>query len=80
MSRPRIFSTNPPPGDYILTTSGLSWNLDRRTDTGGMLRIHAGEQNRQTAVVKLLGLAEQDRSDAWEIFGTDTYRLLKRYR
>lgn len=80
MSRPRIFSNDPPPGDYILTTSGLTWNLDRRTATGGMMRIHAGERNRQSALATLLGLAEQDRSDAWETFGTDTYRLIKRYR
>ena len=80
MSPARTFSTNPPPGDYILTTSGVTWNLDRRTAAGGVLRILAGEPNRQSVLARLLGLAEQDRSDAWETFGADTYRLIKRFR
>ena len=80
MIRRRIFSADPPPGDYILTTTGLTWNLDCRSAGDGVLRLVAGERNKQSALAKLLELAERDSVDAWETFGHASYRLIERYR
>jgi len=78
--RRRIFSADPPPGDYILTTTGLTWNLDCRSAGDSVLRLVAGEQHKPSALAKLLELAERDSVDAWETFGAGSYRLIERYR
>jgi hypothetical protein len=76
--RRRVFTATPPAGDYVLSTSGLTWNVDRTSATGGVLRILAGEPNRNSALEALLGLADADRAGAWETVGTGSYRLIER--
>jgi hypothetical protein len=74
------FTAVPPAGDYFLSTTGLTWNVDRTSADGIVLRVVAGERTRKSALARLLELAEGAGSDAWETFGTGTYRLIKRCR
>jgi hypothetical protein len=55
-----IFTAIPPAGDYFLSTTGLTWNVDRTSAGGGVLRILAGERNKKSALATLLGLAAGD--------------------
>ena len=80
MIRRGIFTATPPAGDYLLSTTGLTWNVDRTSADGGVLRIHAGERDKKRALAALLGLAAGDRADAWETAGVGSYRLIERYR
>ena len=78
--RRRIFTAMPPAGDYILTTTGLTWNVDRKSADSAVLRIVAGEGSKKSAWTTILGLAAADRTDAWETAGPGSYRLIERYR
>jgi hypothetical protein len=78
--RQQIFTASPPCGDYILGSTGVSWNVDRTNGNGSVMRISAGERNKKTALAALLSLAEGDKTDAWEPVGTNSYRLIKRHR
>jgi hypothetical protein len=75
-----IFTAVPPAGDYLLSTTGLTWNVDRAGADGGVLRVLAGEPNKKSALATLLGLAAGERADAWESAGAGSYRLIERYR
>ena len=80
MIRRDTFTAAPPAGDYFLSTTGLTWNVDRTSADGIVLRVVAGERSKKSALARLLELAEGAGADAWETFGTDTYRLIKRFR
>ena len=80
MIRRQIFTASPPRGDYILGSTGVSWNVDRTNGDGTVMRISAGERNKKSALAALLSLAEGDKTDAWEPVGTNSYRLIKRHR
>ena len=75
-----VFAETLPAGDYALTTSGLTWNVDRMTSAGNVLRLVAGERNRVAAVERLLVIAERDGANAWERLGPAAYKLIKRVR
>jgi hypothetical protein len=78
--RRNIFTAAPPDGDYILSTSGATWNIDRTKADRAVLRLVSGERNRKSALAALLGLAATDKTDAWETAGPGSYRLVQRYR
>lgn len=81
MIRRDIFSANPPPrGDYILSTTGLTWNVRRANGNGSVMSIADGARDRKSALATLLSLAESDKADAWETSGIGSFRLIKRYR
>ena len=80
MIRRLLFTPSPPPGDYILTRTGVSWNLDRTTDRGSVLRVSAGETARETALASIRVRAENDKVDAWEMQAPGSYRLIKACR
>ena len=80
MIRRDLFTAKVPAGDYALSTSGLTWNVDRSNGSGSVLRIIAGEGIKAVAVGRLLAMAESDGADAWENLGPGCYRLIKRCR
>jgi hypothetical protein len=75
-----IFAEALPAGDDALSTSGLTWNVDRTNASGSVLRVIAGERNKPLAVLRLLEMAEDDGTDAWESLGRASYKLIKRHR
>ena len=80
MIRRATFTETPPPGDYVVSTTGLTWSVDRRGDNGIVMRVVAGEPNKKGALARALELAAGSREDVWETFGTGSYRLVKRFR
>ena len=78
MIRRGIFTASPPAGDYILSTTGLTWNVDRTSATGGVLRVLAGEPNRKRALAALVGMADADDAGAWETVDAGSYRMIER--
>jgi len=75
-----VFTASPPGGDYILSSTGLTWHVRRTNGSGSVMSISAGELNRKSALAALLSLAEGDKADAWEAAGTGSFRLIRRYR
>lgn len=79
MMREAVFTTTPPPGDYILNPAGVTWHVRRATDRASVLSISVTDRTRKTALARLLSLAESDQVDAWENEG-GSFRLVKRFR
>lgn len=75
-----IVTASPPRGDYILSPTGLTWNISRSNGNGSVMSISVGGRNRKIGLATLLSLAERDKADAWETTGTGPFWLIKRYR
>jgi hypothetical protein len=80
MTHRPIFTATPSPGDYVLSRSGVTWNVDQATDHGSVMRIVAGEPIRNVAIESARSSARQDKVDAWQIEGTGSYRMIMRGR
>ena len=81
MIRRGTFSANAPPrGDYILSSTGLTWNVRCATGNGSVMTIADGARDKKSALATLLKMAEADKADAWETAGIAAFRLVKRYR
>lgn len=76
----KTLTAQPPAGDYILRTTGFSWSMRRSNGNGAAHSISEGDRDRQTALAKLLLLAEADHTDAWETVGNGVFWLVKRFR
>ena len=69
MSR-HVFSEKPPPrGDYILSSTGLTWNVRCATGNGSVRTVADGAPDKTSALATLLSMAEADKADAWETAG-----------
>lgn len=79
MLRRDVFTARPPSGDFILSTTGVTWGIGRAID-GSLMQMTAGERQKNVALATLLMLADRNGADAWETVGTGAYRLVKRYR
>lgn len=75
-----VFSACPPVGDYILRSTGLTWNIGYSTPDGSLVQVAVGARTKSVALATLLMWAGRGEADAWEMFGADSYRLVKRYR
>ena len=80
MFRRDVFTARPPAGDYVLGTTGLTWGIGRSNVDGSVMQMTAGEREKSVAVATILMIADGNGADAWETFGTGSYRLVKRYR
>lgn len=78
--RQDTFTSRPPPGDYVLSSTGVTWGVRRINSSESVADLSAGARERKIALATLLSLAEGDRADAWEAAGTGAFRLIKRYR
>jgi hypothetical protein len=71
-----VFTPQPPGGDYILHSTGVTWGVRRMTDRGTAMIISAGETRRTVALALLLSLAAGDGADGWEPVGNGDFRLI----
>jgi hypothetical protein len=76
----RVFTVTPPLGDYILSSTGLTWQIGRANGNGSVMSLVAGESNRKIAMETLISLAKRHHADAWETVGIGFFRLVERYR
>jgi hypothetical protein len=73
-------TTQPLERDYVLGTTGLSWNVRRSNGVGGFFSVSEGNRDRRAAVIKALSLGEADRTDVWETLGNGVFWRLGRFR
>jgi hypothetical protein len=74
------FTAHPIEGDYILSFTGFSWNILRRTGHDSGMSISTGDANRKTALARIRSLSETDHADGWEADGPDLFRQIIRFR
>ena len=75
-----ILTTEPREGDYILSPTGLTWNILRSNGDHSRKSISVGDRDRKTALAKLRSFAESDRADGWETAGTGLFWQITRFR
>lgn len=75
-----IFTTRPQRGDYVLSPTGLTWDVRRTNEDGGSMSVSVGEPDRKVALAAIVSLARSDKADAWEPVGPESFRLLRRHR
>jgi hypothetical protein len=80
MMQRETFTARPVEGDYILSFTGISWNILRRIGLDSGMSISTGDKNRKTALARIRSLTEADRSDGWEDGGMDLFRQITRFR
>ena len=71
---------NPPAGDYILSPTGLTWNVLRRIGNDSSASLSTGDRERETALIRIRTLAERDRVDGWATAGTGMFWRITRFR
>lgn len=78
--RREVLTSAPLDGDYILGSTGYSWNVRRSLGDGSVQSITEGGRDKAAAVARLVSLADAAKTDAWEHEGTGVFRLLHRFR
>jgi len=79
MQRP-TFTAEPVEGDYILSFTGFSWNVLRKTGQDSVMTVSSGEKSRKAALAHVRSLTEADTADGWEADGPDVFRQITRFR
>lgn len=79
MRRETLISS-PPDGDYILSPTGFSWNVRRSNGDGTVQSIADGGRDKAVAFARVITLAGDDRTDAWETVSGGEFWLLRRFR
>ena len=73
-------TAHPVQGDYILSFTGLTWNIARRTETDSGMSISTGDKDRKAGLARIRTLTETDHADGWEADGPDLFRQITRFR
>ena len=73
-------SARPNKGDYILSCTGLTWNVLRSTGEFSTMSVTSSDRDRATALARIRTLAERDGADGWETDGPDLFRQITRFR
>lgn len=73
-------TASPPDGDYILSTTGYSWNVRRSNGDGSVQSIADGGRDKAVAFARVITLAGDDKTDAWETVSGWEFWLLRRFR
>lgn len=75
-----VHTATPIKGDYILSFTGLTWNVLRSTGEASATSVSSGDRDRKTALARIRTLTEQDGADGWEAGGHGLYRQVTRFR
>jgi hypothetical protein len=75
-----IFTAHPVDGDYVLSFTGLTWNILRRTGPDSGMSISTGDRTRKSALARIRSLTETAHADGWEADGPDLFRQITRFR
>jgi hypothetical protein len=73
-------TARPLKGDYIISFTGLTWNVLRSTGELSVMSVTSGDRDRKTALARVRTLTEQDSADGWETDGPDLFRQVTRFR
>ena len=72
-------AAEPVDGDYILSSTGYSWNVRRRNGDGTQ-SISEGERDKAVARAQVISRADTDKTDAWQKTSPGEFWLLKAFR
>jgi len=75
-----IYTRKPLIGDYVLSRTGVSWNVDHSVGVDGVGRIQSGLTCKFTARDAVVRGARADATNAWETAGPSEFRLIRGYR
>jgi hypothetical protein len=75
-----VYTARPVIGDYILSFTGLTWNVLRRVADGAAMSVSTGDRDRKTALERIRGLSETDGTDGWQVDGDNLFRQIVRFR
>jgi hypothetical protein len=78
--RREILTSAPLDGDYILGSTGYTWNVRRSKGDGSAQSVTEGARDKAAAVARLISLADAAKTDAWESEGIGLFRLIHRFR
>ena len=73
-------TARPLEGDYILSFTGITWNVLRSTGELSATSIASGVRDRKTALARIRTLTEDAGADGWEADGGDLFRQITRFR
>ena len=80
MMQREVYTARPVTGDYILSFTGLSWNVLRRVGDDSAMSISTGDRDRKAALARIRTLSETDGTDAWQMDGDNLFRQIVRFR
>jgi hypothetical protein len=75
-----VYTSKPVAGDYILSFTGVTWNVLRHTGNGAAMSVSTGDRDRKMALARIRTLSETDGADGWEADGQDLFRQVVRFR
>ena len=75
-----VYASKPMIGDYILSFTGISWNVLRNTGNGSAMSVSTGDRDRKVALARIRTLSETDGADGWESDGDHLFRQVVRFR
>jgi hypothetical protein len=78
--RRETLTAAPQDGDYILSSTGYSWNVRRSNGDGSVQSIADGGRDKAVAFARVISLAGDTSTDAWETVGAGEFWLLRRFR
>ena len=75
-----VYAAKLVPGDYILSFTGLTWNVLRHMSDGAAMSVSTGDRDRKKALARVRSLSETDGADGWEADGDKLFRQIVRFR
>ena len=75
-----VYTATPVIGDYILRSTGYSWNVLRYIGSGAATSISTGDRLRKSALERVRSLSETDGADGWEASSNNLFRQIVRFR
>jgi hypothetical protein len=73
-------TARPVSGDYILSFTGVTWNVLRSTGELSAMSVTSGDRDREAALDRIRRFTEHESADGWEADGHDLFRQITRFR
>ena len=75
-----VYTARPVVGDYILSFTGLTWNVLRHAGDGAAMSVSTGDRDRKKALERVRSRSEAEGADGWEAGGDNLFRQIVRFR
>jgi hypothetical protein len=75
-----LLTGRPEVGDYVLAQTGGHWVIQRNNGDGTSKNLPTPEADEESARTRVLKLASDDVTTAWELIDLEVFRLLQTFR